>query len=124
MTLKICLLVSDDMDDHQAISEALGLISENTILLNIIDSQKAIQLLQQDDCQPDHLILDLSMHGIKVNSILKTVRQNNKNIKLPIVLFGTQQEYSLIDTNDDVIFYNKEFKFSELKTLLKKAFAQ
>jgi CheY-like chemotaxis protein len=61
MTLRTCLLVTDDPDDHQAISEALSQISEKTIVLNILDSQKALTLLKESTYRPDYIFLDLSM---------------------------------------------------------------
>jgi hypothetical protein len=118
MAAQICLLVSDDLDDHQAISEALSLISENTVLLNIIDSQKALLFLQETEYHPDYLILDLSMHGIKVNSILNVVRRGKNKIRLPIILYGTLEEFSRIENNDDLLFFDKDFKYSELRIFL------
>lgn len=119
MAIQICLLVSDDLDDHQAISEALSAISANTILLNIIDSQKAVLLLQHKEHQPDRLILDLSMHGIKINSILKAIKNDSK-VRRPIILYGTPEAYAMIDADDDLQFFDKEFSYSEIKTFLKK----
>ena len=122
MAIQICLLVSDDLDDHQIISEALSVISENTILLNIIDSQKAVLLLQHPEHQPDRLILDLSMHGIKINSILKAIRNNNSKIRLPVILYGTLEAFSLIGPDDDLLFFDKESSYSEMKAFLQEVF--
>lgn len=118
MSIQICLLVSDDPDEHQAISEALSAVSQDTILLNIIDSQRAILLLQSTEYQPDRLILDLSMHGIKVNSLLKVVRSSNKKVRLPVILYGTPETFSRFEKSDDVLFFNKEVEFSQLRNLL------
>ena len=122
MAIQICLLVSDDLDDHQTISEALSVISENTILLNIIDSQKAVLLLQHPEHQPDRLILDLSMHGIKINSILKAIRNNNSKIRLPVILYGTLEAFLLIGPDDDLLFFDKESSYSEMKAFLQEVF--
>lgn len=121
MAIQICLLVSDDLDDHQAISEALSEISSDTILLNIIDSQKAVLLLQHREHQPDRLILDLSMHGIKINSILKAIRDSSK-VRRPIVLYGTPEAFSMIDAEDELLFFDKDFSYSEMKIFLGKVF--
>lgn len=123
MAIQICLLVSDDLDDHQAISEALSAISANTVLLNIIDSQKAVLLLQHAEHQPDRLILDLSMHGIKINSILKAIGNPDSKVRRPIILYGTLDTYSMIDSDDDLLFFDKDFSYTEMKAFLEKIFA-
>ena len=60
MTLKTCLLVTDDADDHQAFTEAFNEISANTVVLIVLDSQKALELLKAKVHSPDYLFLDLS----------------------------------------------------------------
>lgn len=124
MAIQICLLVSDDLDDHQAISEALSEISANTILLNIIDSQKAVLLLQHAEHQPNRLILDLSMHGIKINSILKAIGNAHSKVKRPIILYGTRESFSTIQSDDDLLFFDKDFSYSEMKAFLEKVYVE
>ena len=120
MAIRICLLVSDDLDDHQLVSEALASISENTVVLNIIDSQKALLLLQQPQYQPHYLMLDLSMHGIKVNSILKVVRDRANTIRRPVVLYGTVEAFLQIENKGDLLFFDKDYDYSDLKAALEK----
>lgn len=122
MTLRICLLVTDDMDDHQAMSEALGVVSENTILLNIIDSQKALLLLKEGSYHPDYIILDLSMHGIKVNSILKLLRDDTGKPRQPTIVYGYEDKFYQVDNTDGLTFFNKDYNFSELREFLRQVF--
>jgi CheY-like chemotaxis protein len=114
MALRICLLVTDDMDDHQAMSEALGVVSENTVLLNIIDSQKALLLLKERTYHPDYIILDLSMHGIKINSILKLIRDNNGKLSQPTIVYGYEDKFQQVDNAEGLMFFNKDYHYSEL----------
>jgi CheY-like chemotaxis protein len=118
MTLRTCLLVTDDPDDHQAISEALSQISEDTIVLNILDSQKALMLLKESACQPDYLFLDLSMHGIRINSLLKTIKDDGGLLKIPTVVYGLNDAFSQIDDTRHLIFFNKDYEYSKLKDFL------
>ena len=122
MTLKTCLLITDDMDDHQIMSEALEVISENTVLLNIINSQKAVQLLRDKGYRPDYLILDLSMHGIKVNSILKVVYDELKDGSIRTVGYGYAENLQQIDNAERLVFFNKDYGYSELIDFLRKIF--
>lgn len=122
MAIQICLLVSDDLDDHQAISEALSEISANTILLNIIDSQKAVLLLQHSEHQPNRLILDLSMHGIKINSILKAIGNSESKVQRPIMLYGNIESFSMIHSDDELLFFDDDLSYSEMKAFLENIF--
>ena len=54
MKVKTCLLITDDPDDHQAFSEAFAEVSEETIVLIVLDSQKALEMLRAKKHVPDH----------------------------------------------------------------------
>jgi CheY-like chemotaxis protein len=125
MTVKTCLLVTDDPDDHHAFSEALAEISENTIVLNILDSQKAISFLLSKRHTPDFIFLDLSMHGIRINTFLKSMKADTNINKVPAVVYGDQATFGKIDGNfSDLTFFNKDYQYSELKEFLKKFFTK
>jgi hypothetical protein len=121
--LRTCLLVTDDMDDHQVISEALGIVSERTILLNIIDSQKAVLLLKESTYRPDYIMLDLSMHGIKVNSIISLLRDVSGQLRIPTIIFGLKEKFLQIEDNEGLIFIDKDCTYSDLREFLGKVFA-
>jgi CheY-like chemotaxis protein len=124
MTVKTCLLVTDDPDDHQAFSEALAEISERTVVLNILDSQKALSLLLSKKHAPDYIFLDLSMHGIRINTFLKSVTGDAELGEVPMVVYGEQTSFSQIDGKfNNISFFNKDFEYSELKDFLRKLFA-
>jgi hypothetical protein len=106
------------MDDHQAMSEALGVVSEKTILLNIIDSQKALLLLKEKTYLPDYIILDLSMHGIKINSILKLIRDSNGQPRQPTIVYGYEDKFQQVDNIEGLMFFNKDYSYSELREFL------
>jgi CheY-like chemotaxis protein len=125
MTVKTCLLVTDDPDDHHAFSEALAEISENTIILNILDSQKAISFLLSKRHTPDYIFLDLSMHGIRINTFLKSIKGDIDVNKVPAVVYGDRATFSKIDGNfSDLTFFNKDYQYSELKEFLKRIFSK
>jgi CheY-like chemotaxis protein len=122
MTIKICLLVTDDPDDHQVIAEALTDISDNTVLLNILDSQKALLLLKQQQYTPHYVFLDLSMQGIKINSILKEIRRDDETLKIPTMVYGSIETFLQIENSDGVIFFDKEYEYPQLREFLKRVF--
>jgi CheY-like chemotaxis protein len=122
MIVKTCLLVTDDPDDHQVIAEAISDISESTILLNILDSQKALLLMKEGEYRPDYLMLDISMHGIKINSILKFIRTESPEPRIPVIIYGPLEPFLQIEDHHNLIFFNKEYEYAELKDFLRKIF--
>ncbi|HEY3405529.1 MAG TPA: hypothetical protein VGK59_19235 [Ohtaekwangia sp.] len=124
MTLRTCLLVTDDPDDHQTISEAISQISEKTVVMNILDSQKALILLKDGSStyQPDYVFLDLSMHGMRINSLLKSMRNEDGFFKKPVVVYGDLNAFNLIDNTEHLIFFRKDYQYSELLDFLRTIF--
>jgi CheY-like chemotaxis protein len=118
MAIKTCLLVTDDPDDHQAFSEAFSEISANAIVLIVLDSEKALQLLKSGKYIPDHIFLDLSMHGIRINTFLKSINNDPAIRDIPTVVYGNQAAFLKIEYTDGLQFFNKEYDYSELKKFL------
>jgi CheY-like chemotaxis protein len=118
MTEQICLLVTDDPDDHQAFSEALSEISEGAIVLIILDSQKAIQLFKTHTHRFDYIFLDLTMNGIRVNSFLKSIHANANLKSARILVYGEEKSFPRIESNANLAFFKKEYEYSELRDFL------
>jgi CheY-like chemotaxis protein len=119
MALQKCLLVTDDPDDHQAFTDALNEISDNAVVVVILDSLKALTLLLEKSFLPDYIFVDLSMNGIRINSFLKRLRQEERLKKIPIVLYGDKGNYAATEEYELLFFFKKDYDFSELKNLLK-----
>lgn len=122
MTVKTCLLVTDDPDDHHAFSEAFSEISENAVVLIVLDSQKALTLLKGRRHTPDYVFLDLSMHGIRVNTFLNAMRGNTELTETPTVVYGNEGDLDKIDRRDGLMFFSKQYEYSELREFLRKLF--
>jgi CheY-like chemotaxis protein len=113
------LLITDDPDDHQAFSEALSEISSKTIVLIVLDSEKALDLLKSKQLSPHFLFLDLSMNGMRINSFLKTIRSETELGLVPTVVYGDVPSFEKIDNPENVVFFNKEYDYSELRHFLR-----
>jgi DNA-binding NtrC family response regulator len=101
-----CLLITDDPDDHQSFSEAFAEVSEETIVLIVLDSQKALE-----------------MHGIRINTFLKFIKTEDKNLQnVPVVVYGDVTEFYKMEFASEVTFFNKEYEYSELRDFLKEFF--
>jgi CheY-like chemotaxis protein len=118
MLLKTCLLVTDDPDDHQAFSEALSEISENTILIVILDSKKASLLLQEKKHVPDYIFVDLSMHGILINEFMDGVRMDSALKSIPTILYGEEDELKKVPQAYGKPFFSKDYNYAELRSFL------
>lgn len=120
MTIKTCLLVTDDPDDHQAFSEALAEISSRTIVLIILDSEKAITLLNSGKLIPDFVFLDLTTPGLHVNTFLMSIRRGGQLANTQTVLYGEKAVFNRLKDPGDAVFFSKEFEYSELRTFLRR----
>lgn len=119
MIVRTCLLITDDPDDHQAFSEALSEISAKTVVLIVLDGEKALELLKSKQLTPNFLFLDLSTNGIRINTFLKTVESDPDLQQIPIVVYGDAQGLEKMDGSENVVFFTKDYEYSELRNFLK-----
>lgn len=119
MNLETCLLVTDDPDDHQVFSEALSEISPGVILVVIPDSEKAVELLKAKKLVPDYIFLDLSMHGVRINSFLKVLKADDVLKRIPAVVYGNDDELENAAATDFAAFFSKDYNYSELRSFLR-----
>jgi CheY-like chemotaxis protein len=123
MKVKTCLLITDDPDDHQAFSEAFAEVSEETIVLIVLDSQKALEMLRAGKHIPDFIFLDLSMHGIRINTFLKFIKGEQTDLThIPVVVYGDVNEFYKLEYASEVTFFDKEYEYSELRDFLTEFF--
>jgi hypothetical protein len=118
MQLKTCLLITDDPDDHQAFSEALSEISDNTILIVILDSKKASLLLREKKYTPDYIFVDLSMHGIHISEFMDGVSMGNAFKSIPTILYGEEEELKKVPQSYGKPFFSKDYNYAELRSFL------
>jgi CheY-like chemotaxis protein len=118
--IETSLLITDDSDDHQSFSEALAELTSDNVVLIILDSNKAIKLLTSKKYKPDYLFLDLSMNGMRINSFLKIIKQDNDLNSLPAIVYGEEIDFNKIDDKTGIIFFKKDYQYSELRSFLKK----
>lgn len=116
--IRTCLLVTDDPDDHQTFTEAVAKVAEDTIVMIVVDSVKAINLLLSLTHVPDHLIIDLSMNELRIDDFLKALRSNDALSRIPILTYGAPDEYAEISDRRNLIFVAKEYEYSRLKAIL------
>ena len=112
------MLVTDDPDDHQAFTEAITKVAENTIVLIVVDSSKALRLLTTLTHVPDHLLIDLSMNGLDIHGFLQALRSNPRLTRIPVLTYGGPGEYAEIEDRRALVFFAKDYEYSQLQAIL------
>ena len=80
-------------------------------------------MLRAKKHSPDFIFLDLSMHGIRINTFLKYINAEDKTLQIvPVVVYGDVSEFYKIEYASEVTFFNKEYEYSELRDFLKEFF--
>lgn len=118
MASKTCLLVSDDPDDHQSFSEAVSELSQESIVVVILDCMKALQALVLQRVSPEMVILDLTMHGIRMNTFTKAYFENEALKKIPLILYGDEGMIHQMKNDPEIHVFRKNFNYAELKDFL------
>ena len=116
------MLVTDDPDDHHAFTEAIAKLSDNIIVLIVLDRQKAIRALKSTVLTADYLIMDLSMEGLEINDFLVTLRGNPALSGIPICAYGEPEEYGDFANRHALTFFSEEYDFSELEKVFRDFF--
>lgn len=118
-TLKTCLLISDDPDDHFEFSEALHETSDDVVLLSVFDSQKILELLQQKKVIPDFIFLDLSVDGSILTKFSDFLRADKTYSGTRLVPYGNDFAMGKPRSPNITSLPGKDFSYSELKEFLK-----
>ena len=119
MALRTCLLISDDPDDHLEFSEAMYEVSNDTILISLVNARKAMDLLKANICVPDFIFFDLS-DGVHADVFLTAMQKNPIMENVPVIVYGDYSEYERITTLGVAAYLNKDYSYSDLRAFLKK----
>jgi hypothetical protein len=113
------LLVSDDPDDHHAFTEAIGKMSDNLVVLIVIDALKAEKLLLSKVHLPEFLIIDISVDGFDVNTLLDSIQDDVVLSRIPTLTYGERSQFEQIVNRNSVMFFLEEDGFSKLQSNLR-----
>lgn len=118
MTLRTCLLVTDDPDDQSEFSEALYEVSADAILLSVVHSKKAMELLQSETHIPNYIFLDLSMLDLDPGAFIIEINQKKELREIPLIVYGEHSEYEKVKNLGVYAFLTRDCKYSELRNFL------
>ncbi|MDH7463061.1 response regulator [Chitinophagaceae bacterium 26-R-25] len=92
MTQAKILLVDDDMEDRFLIEDSFKEIGVSDLLHFEENGENALNYLEQSfykDALPCLIILDLNMPKMNGTQILRFLKDNDKFINLPVIIFST-----------------------------------
>ena len=117
------LLADDDEDDCAFFKEALDELLLPTELVTVNDGVELMDLLAENLSEnlPDILFLDLNMPRKNGYECLTEIKESNELKDLPIIIFSTSLDNSLIDILYDkgaTYYIRKPGDFSKLKKVI------
>ncbi len=84
------LLTDDDTDDRELFAEALASIDPTIRCLFAEDGEAALNLLSQQQSEhPDIIFLDINMPVMDGWEVLTRLKQNNKFLHIPVMMYST-----------------------------------
>ncbi len=117
------LLADDDLDDRFFFKDALSDMSIATELVTVNDGEQLMAYLSKNtDKLPDVLFLDLNMPRKNGNECLKEIQLNNKLNGLPVIIYSTSLNESVVDElyTNGAHYYMRKADLTELGSLLNK----
>ena len=123
MIVKTCLLISDDPDDHIEFSEALYDISDEIVVMTVLDFRKAIDLLVTKKCVPEFVVLNLGMSDFAPDNFFTVLREDRALTNVKVIAYGEGGELKRDDSARINRFLHDDLPFSELKKELKAVLA-
>jgi len=86
---KICLLIDDDVDDHEIFIEALQDVKIHYQCVTAINGQEAITLLTKSGLVPDYIFLDLNMPIMSGKICLAEIKKITALQDIPVIIYTT-----------------------------------
>jgi DNA-binding NtrC family response regulator len=118
--LKTCLLISDDPDDHQTLSEGIKDATKNIILLSSMDVSQILKMLTSQKLIPDYIIVDFAMEELDGQGFLKTISENSDLTSISIIVYADRPlPTEQMKLHKRLFFLSKQLKYSELQKALK-----
>lgn len=116
-TKKFILIVDDDIDDAQLLTEAIYQTGTDYICIAVSNGEEALLFLKNNITKPDFIFLDLNMPRINGRECLLAIRSNPQLKNIPVVIYTTttqkKEKEELLRLGADY-FVSKPYNFSVL----------
>lgn len=87
-----CLLIDDDLDDHEIFSMALEEISMDVQLTSAYNATQALEMLKSGKVSPHFIFLDLNMPRINGKQCLVEIKNLPVAESIPVIIYSTSSE--------------------------------
>jgi CheY-like chemotaxis protein len=125
---RICMLVDDDLDDHEIFSLALIEAEKPIEMMRAYDGVEALsQLRSHEHEKPDFIFLDLNMPRMNGKQCLEQLKMDSQLKDIPVIIYSTSSEIKdLIDAQSlgAIAFIVKSASIHELTLALKDFFRE
>ncbi len=121
----VILLIDDDEDDREFFKLALSEIDMDIHCDMAGGATMAYSILENYNCLPHFIFLDLNMPAINGRNCLMQLKNNPKTAAIPVVIFSTSsEEHDIIETKalGAIHFMTKPTDLKQLTTDLNKFF--
>ncbi len=121
-----CLLIDDDLDDHEIFTMCLNSVNEHINCTAISDPVEAVSMLTSDkEYTPDYIFIDVNMPKLNGLECLRLLKSINRLADTKMFMYSTSsqsgiyEESKILGATDYII---KPTKMIELKEKLSKVF--
>lgn len=111
--ISTALLISDDLDDHQAFTEAFQKVKSSVVVIAVLSQDKALDLLASRQLVPDFVLLDLTSPDSNAQEFLTSLNTVEDGKKISLTIYGDDQHMST-RAWPGVSHLDKEYDFNEL----------
>lgn len=125
---KTCLLVDDDIDDHEIFIMALEKLAQKMNCITALNAPEALARLNSSSREevPDYIFLDLNMPRMNGKQCLEAIKSQPHLVDIPVVIYSTG---SFGDINEYIkmgaaAFIKKPSSITELTSTLQDFFSK
>ena len=120
MTVRTCLLVSDDPDDHVEITEALYEVADDIVVFVVTDARRAASLLRSKRHIPDYFIVDVGVNGFTHDDFFSSLKTDPHYKSMFILAYGDPSDYERMRSAGISAFMERDTSYSEIREFLRK----
>lgn len=88
----ICMLVDDDADDQEIFLYALRELQTSVECLFARDGREALKKLEETECKPDFIFLDLNMAPMDGRTCLMALKSDVLLREIPVIIYSTSSD--------------------------------
>lgn len=119
------LLIDDDIDDVEILTEAIESILKKKVCYSATRRAKVTEALQNSEIIPDLIFMDLNMPGVNHRELLMQIISSELIYQVPIVLYSSHTKAIMQELSKPFqisYFVTKPTSYQELITELQRIF--